>query len=396
MADVQSYQIAVPDAKLEHLRRRLELTTLPDELEDSGWDLGAPLADIKRLHSYWLNGYSWRDHERDINSSLPQYTTPIPTSEHGTLNTHFVHARSSNPDAIPLIFVHGWPGSFLEVKKILQPLLEGSPAFHVIAPSLPGYGFSEGAKKKGFALRQCAEVCHRLMLKLGYSQYVTQGGDWGSFVTRMMGIDYPEHCKASHLNMVVPKMPSISSNPLVLLQTLLPWSKAEKEGVERTKWVQQEGFGYFKEQSTKPQTIGYSQTDSPIGLLAWIYEKLHDWTDAYPWTDDEVLTWVSIYVFSTAGPVGGTRLYYEAMHDKDLAMAKQVGGYVPHVKLGLARFPKEMALLPKAWVSAKLEALSVDIMYQVVFKTLNAQVSLLTDLRSIEPTTWSGSVRERV
>lgn len=248
--------------------------------------------------------------------------------------------------------MHGWPGSFLEVSKILQPLLKGggdAPSFHVVAPSLPGYGFSEGAKTRGFALGECAEVCHKLMLKLGYEQYVTQGGDWGSPITRVIGMDYPQHCRASHLNMAVPEIPKLTTAPLLFMQLLLPYSAAQKTGVKRSKWMQEEGYGYFKEQSTKPQTIGYSQTDSPIGLLAWIYEKLHDWTDDYPWTDEEVLTWISIYWFATAGPIGGTRLYYEAMHDIN-ARFKKMGQYVPNVKLGIARFPKELALLPKAAV----------------------------------------------
>lgn len=353
MSDIKPFSISVPEEKLTHLRKRLELTTFPDELSGSSWDLGAPLADIKRLHAHWLERYNWRSEEAKINSTLPQYTTPITTSSHGTLNIHFVHARSSVPNAIPLLFVHGWPGSFLEVAKILQPLLKGGPnkpAFHVVAPSVPGYGFSESARSKGFGTRQCAEVCNTLMRKLGYEQYVTQGGDWGSVITRTLGLHYPQHCLASHLNMITAAQPKVTEAPLVYARTMLPWSAAEKAGAKRAQWMQQEGFGYFKEHATKPQTIGYSQTDSPVGLLAWIFEKLADWTDDYPWTDSEVLTWISIYWFATAGPVGGTRLYYESMHDPAGPMGgSKLRNYIPDVKLGLARFPKELGLPPKAW-----------------------------------------------
>ena len=162
-----------------------------------------------------------------------------------------------------------------------------------------------------------------------------------------MGMLYPQHCVASHLNMWFPtKIPR--SQPLVRLQYMLtPFSDAEKGGMARRKWFTTEGNGYYREQATKPQTIGYSQTDSPVGLLSWIYEKLHDWTDEYPWTDDEVLTWISIYWFSRSGPVGGVRLYYEAQHDLDKFRERAANEYVSNVKLGLASFPKELGLSPK-------------------------------------------------
>jgi pimeloyl-ACP methyl ester carboxylesterase len=207
-----------------------------------------------------------------------------------------------------------------------------------VAPSLPNFGFSEGTKRKGFGLAKYAEVCHKLMQKLGYEKYVTQGGDWGSHISRVIGKLYPSACVASHINIPRASKPKYSKNPLLALQhALTPYSEREKEGLARTNWFLQEGSGYRHEQSTKPQTIGYALADSPVGLLAWIYEKMHDWTDNYPWTDDDILTWVSIYWFSTAGPAATVRIYYEAAH---VYVDAWLGGYIPHVKLGIAYFPK--------------------------------------------------------
>ena len=178
------------------------------------------------------------------------------------------------------------------------------------------------------------------MQKLGYSEYVTQGGDWGSMITRTMGILYPKSCKASHINMVRGSKPSWTSHPILALQHLLtPYSTRDHQGFARTKWFMEEGSGYAREQGTKPQTIGYALTDSPVALLAWIYEKLHDWTDEYPWSEEEILTWVSVYWFSTAGPAASLRIYYEATHTQGISR-ERTGRHVASVKLGLAFFPK--------------------------------------------------------
>ena len=189
------------------------------------------------------------------------------------------------------------------------------------------------------------------MLALGYPKYVTQGGDWGSLITRGLALVHPEACRANHVNLAFPQAPSYNQ-PILALQFLLQagvtgFSKDEKEGFERSKDFQKEGMGYYSLQSTKPQTIGYSQADSPVGLLAWIYEKLHDWTDAYPWTDDEVLTWVSVYAFSTAGPAAASRIYYEVSHNTELS--GKVRGWIGGPKLGVARFREELVLMPKLW-----------------------------------------------
>ena len=175
---------------------------------------------------------------------------------------------------------------------------------------------------------------------------VTQAGDFGYVITRLMALQYPKHCKATHFNFAVPRFPGVWTPILAMQSLFLPWSNREREGVKRSKWYLKEASGYYQEQSTRPQTLGYSLADSPIGLLAWVYEKLHDWTDNYQWTDDEILTWISIYYFSKAGPAASVRIYYEAFHDESI---KAVSRWAPGVKIGLSHFPKELVSLPKRW-----------------------------------------------
>ncbi|KAJ2935539.1 hypothetical protein H1R20_g1553, partial [Candolleomyces eurysporus] len=350
------FRISIPDDELESLKQKLALTRFPDELEDAGRDYGAPLADIQRLTNHWKDTYlsKWREHEAKLNEDFPQFTRDIEVDGFGTLNIHYVHKKSTVVDAVPLLFVHGWPGSFLEARKILPLLVEDSPehpSFHVVVVSLPGYGFSEAPKKKGFGVPQYAEIGHKLMLALGYNEYVTQGGDWGSLITRKIAQVYgPKHSKAWHTNTPIGEAPHPTRRPWLLLSYLLfTLSPKEKAGLERTKWFQEKGIGYFKEQSTQPQTLGYSLADSPVGLLGWIYEKLVNWTDEYPWTDDEVLTWISIYWFSRAGPAASVRIYYEVSNQSPEGFARNIETPIP---VGHSYFPKELAVLPRSWIKA--------------------------------------------
>lgn len=237
----------------------------------------------------------------------------------------------------------------LKILPLLTNPKDGGQSFHIVAPSLPNFGWSDGPNKPGFGLPQYAEAMHKVMLNLGYDQYVTQGGDWGFIVTRLMGVRYPEHCLATHLNMVRAMPPNFTSTPLQYLKhALLPYSEDEKAGIARSQWFNKEGFGYNLLQGTKPSTIGFALADSPVALLAWIYEKLHDWTDSYPWTDDEILTWVSIYAFSTAGPAASARIYYESRHAEQELTRKGLE-YNGAVKVGLSYFPKDLTLPPKTW-----------------------------------------------
>lgn len=225
-------------------------------------------------------------------------------------------------------------------------------SFHLVAPSLPNFGWSEGPQEKGFGLKQYAETCHRLMRSLGYERYATQGGDWGFYITRAMGLLFPDAVIASHTNMLRALQPTWTAHPLLALQhAVQPYTERDIKGLERSKWFAEEGSGYRLLQSTKPQTLGYALTDSPVGLLAWMLEKLHDWTDEYPWTDDEILTWVSIYYFSTAGPAASLRIYYEAIHTQDAGAVTRdrTQQWIPTVRLGLLHAPRELTVVPLTW-----------------------------------------------
>jgi pimeloyl-ACP methyl ester carboxylesterase len=355
MASIKPFKIAVPDAAIKRVKDKLALATWPDEVGFSNdWSYGAPLSEVKRLATYWQSGFDWRAREAKLNE-LPQFTTTIQVDGFGDLDIHFLHQRSAKANSIPLLFCHGWPGSFLEVVKILPLLTSPSdpsaPTFHVVAPSLPNFGFSSAPSKPGFTIRHYAETCHKLMQALGYTRYASQGGDWGFAITRMVGALYPSHCLASHVNFVrVSSPPSLATNPLLYLQHgVSPYTAQEQAGMERSRWFQKEGFGYNVLQATKPSTIGFALTDSPVALLAWIYEKLHDWTDDYPWTDDEVLEWVSVYLFSAAGPAASARIYYENAHADADFTKRVVWQYNSDVKLGLSYFPKDLVVPPMTW-----------------------------------------------
>ncbi|TRM60528.1 Alpha/Beta hydrolase protein [Schizophyllum amplum] len=338
------YKINVSAEQLALLKAKLELAVMPDELEDVGWDYGAPLDDITRLTKHWKSDFDWRKHETAFNNALPQFTRDIEVEGHGKLNIHYVHQQSDVQGAIPLLFVHGWPGSVLEVLKVLPLLTKKSsamPSFHVVAYSLPGFGFSEGARKKGFGVQKMAEVGHKLMLALGYDQYVVQGGDWGFWITQRIASDYGvKHCMAWHTNMPCPDFTRTKV-------TSLPVSEEEQPGLQRTLEIDRTGRAYGSIQETKPQTIGYALADSPVGLLAWIYEKLVAWADAYPWTDDEVLTWVSMYWFSRAGPAASVRIYRESVYPTREIPPDPA--HAPSIPMGMSSFPGDIYAYPKSW-----------------------------------------------
>ncbi|KAL0570897.1 hypothetical protein V5O48_011063 [Marasmius crinis-equi] len=373
-----SFEIAVPDESITLLKDKLKLSRLPDEIDGAGWDYGAPLADIRRLSARWLDGYDWRKHEKALNNELPQFTRDIAIEGHGTLNVHYVYKQSEAKNAIPLLFVHGWPGSFIEVRRIL-PLLtavkESAPSFHVVAYSLPGFGFSQGAKTKGFALKQYAEVGHKLMLALGYNEYVAQGGDWGSGIVSLLRVLYgPTHVKAVHSNTPFVFTPPPGVDPS-------SYTPGDLKFLERIKEWQQKGMGYIKQQATQPQTIGYSLADSPVGLLAWIYEKLVRWTDEYPWDDDEILTWISIYWFSRSGPAASVRIYYESFGGSgDLATPPLPESKVP---LGYSVFEQEQSTVPKSWIDAQNPAFHERHKRGGHFPALEKPTELVGDIRKM-------------
>ncbi|KIP01527.1 hypothetical protein PHLGIDRAFT_123272 [Phlebiopsis gigantea 11061_1 CR5-6] len=381
-ASPEPFQISVPQDAIDAVKQKLDATTLPPPAPPSDDSLayGAPLEDITHLLEYWKTTYNWKNHEAALNEELPQFRLDIPVHGHGSLLAHFVHQKAKcvgQSKAIPLLFIHGWPGSFIEVRKIL-PLLTspgrvGDLVFDVVAPSLPGFGFTSAPGKAGFSLDQYAEAsrihfigallklatiqfCHHLMLALGYKAYVVQGGDWGFIISHRIVHRYgPKHVKAWHTN--YPKAagpPTLLGNPLMFLaHHCTPWTEEEKKSMERNIHIQNTGRAYFTLHSTKPQTLGYLLADSPVGLLAWIYEKLVGWTDRYPWTDDEVLTWIHIYLFShvhsTSSAATSVRIYFEASRARDWDALADRRFYNGRVPMGISVFPRELVVVPSSW-----------------------------------------------
>ncbi|KPI41967.1 putative epoxide hydrolase [Cyphellophora attinorum] len=355
MASPVPFKIDVPEAKIKRLKQKLALTDYPSEADDAeSWHRGPPLKDVKRLAARWEDGYDWRKAEAQLNR-LSQFTTNIDIDNFGAFSVHFIHQRSHVANAIPLCFVHGWPGSFIEVTKIIHKLTHpdspDQPAFHVVAPSLINFGFSSECIKPGFNVTQHAETCHKLMLQLGYDQYVTQGGDLGYFTTHTMARMYPDHLKAIHCNLAVPEKPDAKKHPElhaeVEAHTL---TDREKRDLAQTRDVSANLMGYYRIQETRPALIAISHTDSPVGLLSWIYDVLYHWSDHdhYPWTDDEILTWVSIYYFG-CGIAASVRIYYESRNMPKDSPAALVRGSPVKPLIGIAHFPVELSSFPRLW-----------------------------------------------
>jgi pimeloyl-ACP methyl ester carboxylesterase len=235
MEEPKPFKIAVSDALLSFINQRVATARLPpgfDLPENDTWSYGVPPATVSQLREYWEKKYDWRTVEARINGKLKMFTLPI-TEAGETMTIHFVHHKSDHEGAIPLLFQHGWPGNFLEVEKIIDSLTDpkepGQQAFHVVAPSLPGFVFSDGPKRDGFWLRNIAAVDHKLMLALGYEKYVAQGGDWGSMIARILGIEYPEHAVAIHVNALVSAAPSWWRYPFHLIYLII-WAMLQPKG----------------------------------------------------------------------------------------------------------------------------------------------------------------------
>jgi len=301
------FKISVSDELLSFIEQRVATARIPPDLElppDDAWSYGAPRATISLLRDYWEKKYDWRAVEAKINSRLKMFTLPI-TEAGEELMIHFVHHRSEREDAVPLLFQHGWPGSFLEVDGIIDSLTSpehGQQAYHVVAPSLPGFVFSEGPKGPDFTLQNMAAVNHKLMQALGYKHYMVQGGDWGSVIARIMAADYPESCVAAHVNMIIAGPPSWWRYPLQLAYLVwwALWQDRSKSGGNfgRMLWWLKEESGYLEIQGTKPQTLSYALVDSPIGMLAWLRDKMQHLTeDDWVWEEEEVITWAMVCHF---------------------------------------------------------------------------------------------------
>jgi epoxide hydrolase len=338
---IRPFRIQVPQADLDDLRDRLARTRWPDELPDLGWTRGVPLGYLKDLAAYWADGYDWPKQQARLNE-LPQFTTTIDGQR-----IHFLHVRSPEPDALGLILTHGWPGSVVEFLDVIGPLSDprahgGDPAdaFHLVIPSLPGHGFSGPTREPGWTTDRVAAAWKELMARLGYRRYGAQGGDWGAFVAPQLGRVDPDHVVGVHLNAAT--LGFIPFGP-VSPEELATFTDAEKQRLERLKVsTAGPGNGYFEVQATRPQTLAYGLTDSPVGQLAWIVERFKEWTHAANVPEDAVdrdqlLTNVMLYwLTGTAG--SSAELYYENMH----------AGFVPPqpvtVPVGVAVFAEDYAI----------------------------------------------------
>ena len=343
MAELTPFRVDVPQAVLDDLKLRLAHTRWPEPSPDGGWAYGTELTYLKELCEYWRSEFDWRAAEVRLNR-WPQFLTTIDGQQ-----LHFIHARSANPDALPLVITHGWPGSVAEFLEIIDPLIDpgahgGDPAdsFHVVCPSIPGYGFSGPTTAPGWHVRRVAQAVATLMGELGYPRYGAQGGDWGAMVTMNLGDLDPDHLVGIHLNMIVASPPD-PSNPMEGVEP------DEVGGLTDLGEFMKNETGYQQIQGTKPQTLGYGLADSPAGLAGWIVEKFRTWSDCDGDVEsvhsrDALLTNIALY-WVTNTITSSARLYYETMKADGF---KVMPGRV-EVPTGVAVFPKEIYRPPLAW-----------------------------------------------
>jgi len=338
--EIEEFQIHIPQADLDDLAGRLARTRWPDSLPGAAWERGVPADYLRGLAEYWQKNFDWRAAEMRLNA-YPQYTTQIDGQK-----IHFLHVKSPEPDATPLLLLHGWPGSFVEFVHVIGPLSDprghgaaDAPAFDLVIPSLPGFGFSGPVTEPGWGPRRMASALAELMRRLGYKRYGAQGGDYGAFVAPDLGRVDPEHVIGIHVNAATMGFIPFGD---VSEEDQATFTPAEQERLRRRQNYLSEGNGYFQIQSTRPQTLSYALTDSPAGQLAWIVEKFKEWTnsghelpeDAIP--GDEILTNVSLYWFTgTAG--SSANVYYEAMHSGDWPVPSGV-------PTGVAAFAEDIAI----------------------------------------------------
>jgi epoxide hydrolase len=340
--EIRAFRVDVPQSDLDDLRERLAGTRWPDELPGVGWSRGAPVEYLKSLADYWCGAYDWRAQEARLNQ-FPQYTTTIDGA-----NVHFLHVRSPEPGALPLVLTHGWPGSAVEFLQVAGPLADprshgGDPrdAFHVVVPSIPGFGFSGPTHQTGWNIVRVAGAWAELMSRLGYERYGAQGGDFGAMISPELGRLAPDRVAGVHVNAAsVGFIPFGPVDEAVLAQL----TDREKTSLEKLQRFTSDQWGYNALQATRPQTLAYGLTDSPAGQLAWIVEKFKEWTDEARELPedavdrDEMLTNVTIYWLTrTAG--SSAQLYYENMHG--LSWAPPERSPVP---TAVANFAQDVAI----------------------------------------------------
>ena len=346
---VQEFSINISDEAIADLQSRLERTRLPDQLEGTSWQYGTEKNTLSELIAYWREDFDWREQEAMLNAFDQQLV------EVDGLSLHTIHQRSNNPDAIPLLLVHGWPGSIAEFHKLIGPLTdpeahggESIDSYHVIAPSLPGFGFSEAPKDQGYSPERIALLLAGLMQALGYERYALAGGDWGAVINSHHANHFPERLIGLHSNMLLASPPEDNS----ARDAVTPSEAALRES--RGSYMRNE-FAYQQIQGTKPQSLGYALNDSPAGLAAWILEKFHGWSDIpqdetgdiwSAFSKDEILTNISIYWF-TQSITSSMRIYYENRTTPQIKPTSFI-----NVPTGVALFPAEIYITPRAWAEA--------------------------------------------
>ena len=344
---VNPFTINVSDNVLEDLKKRLSLTRWPDEIPGSGWGYGTNLDYLKELVSYWQNDFDWKSQEKKLNE-LNHFTSQVKG-----LNIHFVHEKGKGPNSIPIVITHGWPSTFFEMHKIIPRLTDpasygGDPSdsFDVIAPSLPGYGFSEASKTSGMDVKAVAAIWDELITKeLGYPKYAVHGGDIGAGVTANLGYYHHKNTYGIHLTAVTRPMPYLGENSKSL-------TDAEKDHLnQRLDWEQKEG-AYGHMHRTKPQTLSYGLNDSPVGLAGWIVEKYRSWSDCggdieSKHTKDELLT--NIMIYWATGTIGSAvRMYRENNGENNVQWTLAEGDQIL-APTAVAIFPHDLSTPPKEW-----------------------------------------------
>lgn len=351
-AEIRPFRIDVKDEVLDDLKARLARTRWPDQIDGTGWEYGVDLAYMKELVAYWRDKYDWRVHERKLNA-LPQFTTDL-----DGVTLHFLHVRSKEKDATPLVITHGWPGSVVEFMKIIGPLTDpvahggkAEDAFHVVCPSLPGFGFSSKPKERGWSSQRMAETIAKLMARLGYSRYVAQGGDWGAGVTRWLAANDGGHCLGGHSNFPAGNTPTDDPMRGVTAKEL------ERHQARIRELNDHRAYGAI--QGTRPLTLGYGLNDSPAALAAWVVDKFWAWSDhggnlEKSFSKDELLTNVMVYWVTETMP-SSVRIYYESQHNlpRPPSMTPFTVSGKP-APMGFALFPKEINVPPRAWVERQM------------------------------------------
>ncbi|MFY0578628.1 epoxide hydrolase family protein [Cystobacter fuscus] len=340
---VTPFRVSIPQAALNDLKRRLAATRWPERETVNDWSQGVPLAKAQALIAYWRDRYDWRKFEARLNA-FPQFRTQI-----DGLGIHFLHVKSPHPDALPIVLTHGWPGSIVEFLKVIGPLTDptrhggrAEDAFHVVIPSLPGFGFSDKPTETGWDVARIARAWGVLMQRLGYTKWVAQGGDWGSGVTHALGHLRPDGLVAAHVNWPLVFPEKLPEHP----------TPDEQAAIDAAGRFANEQYGYFKEQATRPQTIGYALADSPAGQALWIYEKFQAWTDNQGNPEDalsmdEMLDNITLY-WLTDTAASSARIYWQN------SQGKPSGFSAGRIELPMAAttFPRELYRAPRKWAEA--------------------------------------------